>query len=535
MRRVLVVDDEKFAVEGLIRYVDWVSLGVTRVLGAYSLREAEAVLLKEDFDVLLCDIEMPQGSGLDLVAWVSENRRGVDTVFLTCHADFGYAQTALRLGGFDYILKPVPYKKLEETLASLFAKRDREAALRDEALAGELWLRNRSALANAFWLGLASGSVSGSSSELFAAASESGVAIVRDSLLSPILFSVRGWTRALSARDSQLLETALRKCVEESCARSGEEARVLRLGEGKALGILAGEVSSPARIRVFESVVAYCREHFYCELSCYIGRAVGLEGFRGAVDELRGLDANRFACRGEVAAADSLEDSGSCEPRTPDVMLWAMMLASGNSEDVRREARAYIETMSRGGLWRGGALQSFKQDFSQAVYSILKSKRVPAHELFDDPRSLELERKAAESLSDLAAWVDHLLDGVGAKLDELEKSGSPLERAMRYIDRHIGGDLSCSLIAHEVSLNADYLSRIFKRERGMSVSEYIIGERMRVAADLVDKTDLPIGEIASRVGYTNFSHFSEIFKKTEGQSPSAYRTRNRPAPKTAEP
>ncbi len=522
MRRVLIIDDEKYAVEGLKRCVDWERLGVSPVLGVYSRREAEAVLAAQDVDVIICDIEMPQGSGLDLVTWVAENKPGVDSIFLTCHADFSYAQRALRLGGFDYLLKPVPYAKLEEVLERLFQKREGESAEREGASRGELWRRHRSELAEGFWLGLAERRVAGSAEELLALAEENGTAIPPGASLQPVLISIRSWTEGIGENDRRLLEFAVRKATDESCAQAGIDARSAVFGEGKLLFILVLAEGCAADRSLFERIISYCGVHFYCKPSCYLGRVGDIVALTAGIGELRRLEANSFARKGEVLAAGSCGD----EPEGsafPDTMLWAMMLASGGREAVQSEALAYIERLSRRGSWKAATLHRFRQDFSQAVYSILKSKRVPVHELFDDPESIALERRATDSLADLAAWVGHLLDGAGRKMDELEKSGTPFGRASRYISRHLTENLSCSSIAEHVSLNPDYLSRLFKKETGLSVSEYILGERMKMARDLLEKTNLPVGEIASRIGYTNFSHFSETFRKTEGVNPSRYR------------
>jgi two-component system response regulator YesN len=74
-------------------------------------------------------------------------------------------------------------------------------------------------------------------------------------------------------------------------------------------------------------------------------------------------------------------------------------------------------------------------------------------------------------------------------------------------------------------LNPDYLTRVFKKETGLSISDYVMGQRLGMAADLLSSTDLPVGAIAAKVGYANFSHFSRMFKKHTGLGPIEYRTK----------
>ena len=85
-------------------------------------------------------------------------------------------------------------------------------------------------------------------------------------------------------------------------------------------------------------------------------------------------------------------------------------------------------------------------------------------------------------------------------------------------------DMSREDIANHVYLNPDYLTRIFKRETGMSISDYVLQQRLGIAAELLAGTDLPISAIASKVGYANFSHFSRMFKKHMDLGPAEYRS-----------
>ena len=68
--KVLIVDDEAYAVNALTNRIDWNGFGFGTPLSARSMAQAQSVFLNEKIDLLLCDIEMPQGSGLDLFEWV---------------------------------------------------------------------------------------------------------------------------------------------------------------------------------------------------------------------------------------------------------------------------------------------------------------------------------------------------------------------------------------------------------------------------------------------------------------------------------
>lgn len=103
---LLVVDDEIYALEGIRLLLEWEKYGVEKLFEATSIAEARDIFSREKIDMLLCDIELVEENGLDLLEWV--NRRGytVKTVFLTCHEVFSYAQRAIQQGAVNYILKP---------------------------------------------------------------------------------------------------------------------------------------------------------------------------------------------------------------------------------------------------------------------------------------------------------------------------------------------------------------------------------------------------------------------------------------------
>lgn len=114
--KMLIVDDEKWAVQGILDGVNWDSLGFEEILTAYSYTQAVNVIKANFVDVMLCDIEMPDESGLELVAYANAHSPGTACIILSCHDKFDYAQQAVKLDCLDYVLKPVRYETLTEIL-----------------------------------------------------------------------------------------------------------------------------------------------------------------------------------------------------------------------------------------------------------------------------------------------------------------------------------------------------------------------------------------------------------------------------------
>ncbi|MGP3785853.1 helix-turn-helix domain-containing protein [Paenibacillus sp. 1A_MP2] len=78
-----------------------------------------------------------------------------------------------------------------------------------------------------------------------------------------------------------------------------------------------------------------------------------------------------------------------------------------------------------------------------------------------------------------------------------------------------------------VYLNPDYLARLFKKEMGISLGNYVIHTRLVAARQLLETTTQSVHAIAGHVGYTNYSHFTKLFKQEMGCSPNEYRKRHR--------
>ena len=107
---VLIIDDQPDVVAGIHSGINWDALSIRQVFCANDIIRAREILSNNSVDIMLCDIEMPLGSGLELYEWVAEHFPEIKCIFLTSHEDFSYAQKALQLGGFDYLIQPAPCK-----------------------------------------------------------------------------------------------------------------------------------------------------------------------------------------------------------------------------------------------------------------------------------------------------------------------------------------------------------------------------------------------------------------------------------------
>lgn len=108
----------------------------------------------------------------------------------------------------------------------------------------------------------------------------------------------------------------------------------------------------------------------------------------------------------------------------------------------------------------------------------------------------------------------------------LQEYSLPIRKVLTYIHTDLTADLSLKALSDQININASYLSSLFKKEVGISLTEYTNTSRITHAQILLYSTDLPIKTIALQCGISDMYYFSRMFKRITGITPKAYRDRN---------
>lgn len=98
--------------------------------------------------------------------------------------------------------------------------------------------------------------------------------------------------------------------------------------------------------------------------------------------------------------------------------------------------------------------------------------------------------------------------------------------AIDYIRAHVQEPLTVEQIANELSVNSSYLSKLFKKEMGKSISEYIRDSKIEIAENMLRHLDDTSLQIANYLGFSSQSHFIQVFRKQTGMTPEEYRRKN---------
>lgn len=143
-------------------------------------------------------------------------------------------------------------------------------------------------------------------------------------------------------------------------------------------------------------------------------------------------------------------------------------------------------------------------------------------------RKCDACRDAAHMLHYRNRAIEELAGRVAEHLDRT-RSSDHVERCRDYVRKHYREKLYLDEIAESLGLSPGYLSKLFKKETGMCLQDYINEERVARAANLLVYSELPLAEIAAYVHFPNQSYFGKIFKQYKGMTPKAWRDRYKTA------
>lgn len=291
---LLIVDDESSAVDAVMHGVNWRRLPFDEIFSASDKKSAAEILLKQKVDVLLCDIEMPGGSGLELLEWVNSNKESVCCIFMTCHADFHYAQKAVHLGGFEYILKPLDFKMLEKALSKAAEKVEKQHQLE---LAEQYWNYGKKEEKGKFWRRLFSGDVAAGKENIRNYLMRVNMELPEGKSFLPIYVSPREFIADMSQEDIRLFSFALRNIADEIFEKAGIVHDVEDYKENKILIIL----TLTNLEELLSAIEDACREfteaaekYLNIQITCYIGKKAEVHELPEMVGELQRKDYSRM-------------------------------------------------------------------------------------------------------------------------------------------------------------------------------------------------------------------------------------------------
>lgn len=526
MNSVLIVDDEIFAIRGVISSIDWEKLSVDDISTAHSMGQAQKVFADKSIDVMLCDIEMPNGSGLDLLWWVHEKHPDTVTLFLTCHSDFDYAKKALELGAAGYLLKPVPFDELQTALMKAIEKRHQIKENITNMEYRSIWNYNKNIVEERFWLDILTGDFFKDKEEIISNAKKKNIVLHNNSLFTPILLRITDFDLFLQDWNRKDLSYALHNIIIEVFSVSDNQVFLVSFKDDSYIVLIQADGTVN-----HDCVAAACRHlcelfssYLQQEIMCFIGNPTELDYLFHANQELLNyadlVPSHRINVYklDEIAAYDQSRNDFDV-----DMSNWAILLSEGKTEAVINYAVNCLDELYKSKKLNRHIIKSFYHNITQMVYIVLLRNNILAHKLFNDLELETLNKKADCSINDCKKFIFRIIEVADEAINALSQSQNIIERVKQYIDNNLQSELTREQISRYVYLNQDYLSRLFKRQEKTSISDYICERRINYAKRLLIYSNESISLIGEKAGYSYNSHFSKTFKKKTGMTPASYR------------
>ncbi|MCD9021676.1 response regulator transcription factor [Cohnella silvisoli] len=533
MYSLLIIDDEQYALDGMVEGIDWEGIGITRVWTALNVNDARKLLVSQSVDVVLVDIEMPGENGLSFLEWLNQQGLRIKSIVLTGHARFDYAQQAMKAGGQDYMLKPVDLEELKQAvlkaIVSLQTEREYEQFEQLYESYKQMWKVERPLLVERFWCNVIDNRISPTAAQLNTAFTSYGIPLTGNDSVIPILISVEFWHKELNAQDEEIMEYALKKAAEEIVLQE-EDGDVIRDGTGILLLLVYQSANKPFRSQEWrarcEAYIRSCNEYFHCDLSCYLGCSIPLSELPTEYKQLLAVERNNLQHMNAVLSTESLgERALNTRNVVPSVVEWIPLLEMNKEREVLGKLDNYLSQMEA----EGGGSDALETLYFGVVYMLLSvqvKKGLSTQMLMN---LISEQNKAIRSVERFRQWAQRAVK-VSIQLRNAEglitePYSDIVLHSMAFIHAHFAEDINRGIIANSVFINPAYLSRLFRKETGKTLTEYVQSVRMDHARTLLDNDGKSVSEASLQSGFPNLPYFSKVFKQYYGVTPQEYRTK----------
>lgn len=520
----LIVDDDRFVIEALKNGLHWEKLGCEHLYTANNITEAKRILRNYRIHLLLSDIDMPNGSGLDLLAWVRENYNNIPAIFLTNYADFTYVQKALELKSFYYFLKPIEYEKLENII--LDATKE---------------FRNLSNInAKNFWQSFIQNTTSVKSEEFQQFWQLSKENYRKDDFFLPVVFDLLPY----SLNTKNQLKNHFADFEEQTEYLTKTFHAVFSDFQGAIAAFLMYNMEfcrytaifystektiPPALLMDCENFISVVHKQTSCTLNCFVGMPSDLKEFQGNFSNLCSMINNTVDINRQLVILGNYK-SPSPSIEVFDAQLSALFLENRKYDAFLEYCYQYLRKLSKSNSLSKTSLTSFQIDVLNVLYAHLKHNSVLPNKLFQSESYHSLSRVSCRSVTEMQLYLKYMIYTAKDYLNTSNSGQSIAVLLKEYADSHYTEEIHTSDIADVFFIDSDYGSKLFKKEFGISFKNYIIQKRLETAKHLLLHTDLSINAISTSVGYENYSYFTRLFKKTMGITPIEYRANHSDAP-----
>ncbi|NSW90700.1 MAG: response regulator [Firmicutes bacterium] len=536
MINMLVVDDEYHIREGIKNGINWEEVGVNICGIAGSGYEALDMIEKYTPNIVITDIRMSDMDGLELLDVINKKYSNIKVILISGYKDFHYAQTAVSLNAFCYILKPIDHNELLTKVleAKRLIEEQLEKVKRDEDIQKRLE-ENISILRDNFFTQLVSGK------KINPAEIEKKSKFLNINLSGPqyVICVLEPEVRPDYASELDVYDESLYKAavmsISEAVMGNGCKSYTFNLDDRIGLLICGENISRNILKKKCETIIGRVNSTIGISVTIGIGNiyknkdkiSVSYKEALDAIEYKMILGKNLvipvesvYANLKEKAAKNKFLDTlKNCED---DLIL---AIKSDNRESmviILKEITEALHESIKSNIQEKDHLIFLVSFFIMKIMFVLD---ININMLFDNEGGLINTLQNLQTINELEDYIIKCFDEAAEELREKNKShnGFLVKLAIEYISKNIYNDITLMKVADYLMIHPNYLSKIFKQETGEPFVEYVIKVKMSEAKLLLRNSNNKVYEIANMLSYKDVGHFARTFKKFFGVSPTEYR------------
>lgn len=513
MSQILLVDDELLVIEAIKMNIDWDAVGVDEVFLCDNGYQAKQMIAEHDIKLVVSDVQMPGMNGIELGQWIRNEYPDIIVMYLSGYAEFEYAKAALSMGAEDYILKPVDYKNLQSRISELILKVQKNQ--KNVIIKQQFEIHQGDLLKE--WVQFALHTTE----DFYGTALEE--LLNRFHLDLPLQNQfVIIWLNLNSIIKWEQLEW-LKKELTKIRNIGEREITIANLTAQKIMA-LVGMARNSGR-----NDAAITRE-FMAELvtkievpcCCYLSELLNAEQLIPVIRKISEREKRNVMYQNKVILVGNRNIPLAEKNFDIDYKRWSMLLETHDIGRLESSVEFAIHSIIIDGNMSIEVLQDLYNHFVQMMYYYIGEEYDTRITIIQDEKLSRLQTNALRSVEEFRAYYHYFLQ----RVSEYQKAGASndvISEVKKYIDKHLGEKISRSEIADYVFLNENYLSRLFHKEVGCSISNYILEKRIALSKKLLIQTKLSVSEIGERIGYDTTTYFIRIFKQETGKTPNEFR------------
>ncbi|UOQ49867.1 response regulator [Gracilibacillus caseinilyticus] len=528
MYRVVLVDDDALVIEFLRRMIPWEQYGFEVMASFKDSQQALAYLENNSFDVLITDIGMPRLNGIELISQLRKQNIASYNIILSCHDEFRFAQQALKLEAYDYILKE---SMEEEHLIAVLEQlkdtidQDRLSVSKQHKLAK--FLEDNNAILKAKFLEKIMQEDRLQHTDWLEEQEQLlGIDFYHEAFTVVLTYIDQYYDAIAHYENDTILQFAVNNIVEEVLGENHQQHVQVFYLKGRFLMLFPNKAED----------IYYTMEKIHAHMKHFLNISV--------TSVVSGADLQHQQLIEHMRLLLNNKDARFYYPHNS---IQAFYLESYCQETLFTNYVAFIKRLKDYILTEE---QEPLMHLLSNEFSVIKKKKyAPAmvkdwvmKAILDMNISLNALRNfEADSLETITAYVMYKIETIEhlekvtkviftqfidqVKEMDVSQKNEDIIKVQKYVQTHLDKKLSLTAAAEHLHLNASYFSRMFKRETGEGFIEYVTKLKMEKALELVDHTTKSTEEIAYALGFDTKSYFLKLFKKHHGYSPKDYRYR----------